>query len=71
MEAMVGMEGVDGIDYARDGKDWRQGGSCDGVLEGERGLDSALPEAGEEHQEEAELSEQEGGPYARLGEHVD
>jgi hypothetical protein len=68
---MVGMKRVDGIDYAGDGKDWRQWGRCDGVLEGERGLDSALPEAGEEHEEETELSEQERRPYARLGEHVD
>jgi hypothetical protein len=39
-------------------------------LEGQGGFGSALPEAGEEHKEEAELSEQEGGPDAGLSEHV-
>jgi hypothetical protein len=39
-------------------------------LEGERGFGSALPEAGEEHEEEAQLGEEKHGPDARLREHV-
>jgi hypothetical protein len=39
-------------------------------LEGERGFGSALPEAGEEHQEETELGEEKHRPDARLRKHV-
>jgi hypothetical protein len=39
-------------------------------LEGEGGFGSALPEAGEEHEEEAELGEEKRGPDARLRKHV-
>ena len=45
-------------------------GVGDGVLEGKGGFGSALPEAGEEHEEETDLGEQKGGPDARLREHV-
>ena len=38
------------------GKDWRKQSVVEhGVLKGERGLDSALPETGKEHKEETEL----------------
>ncbi len=52
----LGVRRIDGVD------DW--------VLKGERGFDSALPEASEEQKEEAELREQKGGPDAGLSEHV-
>ncbi len=55
---------------AGDGQDGERVGIEDGVLEGEGGLGSALPEAGEEHREEACLGEEEHGPDAGLGEHV-
>ena len=64
------MEGVDGIDDPSGGKNLWECRRWDGVLESEGGFCSALPEAGEEHEEETKLSEQEGGPDTRLGEHV-
>ena len=64
------VQRVDGVDCAGDGQNWRESGVGDWVLEGERGLDSALPEAGEEHEKEPELCEQESRPDARLREHV-
>jgi hypothetical protein len=70
LDAAGWMKGIDGVDYARDRKDWRQWRVGDGVLEGEGGFGTALPEAGEEHEEETELSEQEGGPDSGLSEHV-
>jgi hypothetical protein len=52
--AAAGMKGIVGINYAR----YRKNGcERDGVLEGEGGFGSALPEAGEKHEEEAELGE--------------
>jgi hypothetical protein len=41
-----------------------------GVLEDERRLGAALPEAHEEHQEESCLGDEKHGPDMRLGEHV-
>ena len=58
------------VDDAGDGEDRRNGCGEDGVLKGEGGFGSALPEAGEEHEEEAKLSEEEHGPDTGLGEHV-
>lgn len=69
MDSGVWVEGIVGIDDTSGGKN-RVCRRWDGVLKSERGFGSALPEAREEHEEEAELSEQEGGPDARLGEHV-
>jgi hypothetical protein len=75
LDAAAGMKGIDGIGMGGiggtgDGKNgWKRRGG-DGVLEGEGGFRSALPEAGEEHEEEAELGEEKGGPDARLREHV-
>ena len=63
------MDGIDGWTALR----WEEMGAvgaADGVLEGEGGFGSALPEAGEEHEEETELGEEEGGPDAGLREHV-
>ena len=48
----------------------RAEGCEDRVLEGEGGFGPALPEAGEQHDKEAELGEQERGPDPRLREHV-
>jgi hypothetical protein len=57
LDAVMWIKGIDWVDYARDGKDCRQQSVVeDGVLKGERGLDSALPETGEKHKEETELS---------------
>jgi hypothetical protein len=69
-DAADGVKGICGINAVRYGKDkWRCGGR-DGVLESEGGFGSALPEAGEEHEKEAELGEEKRGPDARLREHV-
>jgi hypothetical protein len=65
------VEGVDGVDGCRDGEDGWQGGVEDWVLQGECGFYSSLPEAGEEHEEETKLNQEEGGPDSGLGEHVD
>lgn len=59
INAVDGMLQVAGVDCAGDG-----------ILKGQGCLGSALPEAGEEHEEEAELGEQEGGPDPRLRKHV-
>ena len=67
---VFGVERVDGIDYAGDWEDRWKFGRRDGVLESQGGLGSALPEAREEHEEQTELGEQEGGPDSELGEHV-
>ena len=48
-------KGIVGIDGACDWEDWGQGWGGNGILQGEGGFDSALPEAGEEHKEETEL----------------
>jgi hypothetical protein len=64
------MQRIGGSNVVRDRKGkWRCGGR-NGVLEGEGGFGSALPEAGEKHHKEAELGEEKRGPDARLREHV-
>jgi hypothetical protein len=70
LNAAAGMKRVSGICWAGDGKNGWQCRGGDGVLKGEGGFGSALPEAGEEHEEEAELGEEKRGPDARLREHV-
>ncbi len=52
-DAVFRMEGIDRIDHAGNGEDWRERWGGHGVLECEGGLDSALPETGEEHEKEA------------------
>jgi hypothetical protein len=69
-DAAAGMKGIGVINGVRDRSNGWQGRREHGVLEGEGGFGSALPEAGEEHEEEAELREEERGPDARLREHV-
>jgi hypothetical protein len=70
LDAAAGIHWGGGIDVAGDmNSGWQRRGE-DGVLEGEGGFDSALPVAGEEHKEEAELGEEKHGPDARLREHV-
>ena len=70
LDAAVWVKGVDRVDYAGDGKDGRQIWIGNGVLQDERGFDSALPETCEKHEEEAELSQEKCWPYAWLSEHV-
>jgi hypothetical protein len=70
LNAVMWMEGIDWVDYAGDGKNWRKGWVGDGILKDQRGFGSALPEAGEEHKEETELGEKKHGPDSGLGEHV-
>jgi len=67
---VVWVQWVYGADTADDGWDrqWRWGE--DRILKSQGSLRSALPETGEQEEEQAELSEQEGGPDSRLGEHV-
>jgi hypothetical protein len=68
-DAATRVEGIGEIDGAGAGKNgWKR--REDGVLKSEGGFGSALPEAGEEHEEETKLGEQKRGPDARLGEHV-
>jgi hypothetical protein len=69
LDAAAVVKGIE-IHGAGDGRNGWQCWGGDGVLEGERGFGSALPEAGEEHEEEAELGEEKRGPDARLREHV-
>jgi len=69
-DAAAGMKGIGGTRCAGDRENGWQCGGGDGVLEGEGGFGSALPEAGEEHEEEAELGEEKHGPDTRLREHV-
>jgi hypothetical protein len=69
-DAVGGMQGIGGIDGVRDRSKAWQGRGHDGVLEGEGGFGSALPETGEEHEEEAKLCEEKRRPDARLREHV-
>jgi hypothetical protein len=70
LDAAAGMKGIGGISGAGDRESGWQRRGGDGVLEGEGGFGSALPEAGEKHHEEAELGEQKRWPDARLREHV-
>jgi len=70
LDATAGVERVVWVDDTGDGKDWRERRVEDGILHGERGLGTALPEASEEHEEETELGEKKHGPNARLREHV-
>jgi hypothetical protein len=64
------MKRIEGIHGAGDRKNrWQRWGG-DGVLKGEGGFGTALPEAGEKHEEQAELGEEKHGPDARLREHV-
>jgi hypothetical protein len=67
---VFGVERVGGDGRVGDGKDVQGVGIDDGVLERESGLGSALPEAGEEHEEETNLGEEELGPDTGLGERV-
>ncbi len=68
--AAAGVKGVGGISGAGGRESVWQCRGGDGVLEGEGGFGSSLPEAGEKHHEEAELCEQKRWPDARLREHV-
>ena len=64
------VQGIDGVYLANDRKDGQGRRGEDGVLEGERCLGSALPEASEQEKEEAKLGEEEGWPDSRLREHM-
>ena len=70
LDAAAGMKRIVWVDDTSDGKDWRESRVKDGILYGERGLGTALPEACEEHEEEAELGEKKHGPDARLRKHM-
>ena len=50
---VVWMQRVNWIDPANDGKDRQRRRSGEGILEREGGLDSALPEAGQQQEEQA------------------
>jgi hypothetical protein len=67
---VIRVEGVDGVYLANDRKDGQGRRGEGGVLEGERGLGCALPEASEQENEESELGEEEGWPDSRLREHM-
>jgi hypothetical protein len=70
LDTAAWVKGVAGVDYGGDGKNGWKTYVGDGVLQGERGFDSALPEAGEKHEEKTKLGEQEDGPDSGLSEHV-
>jgi hypothetical protein len=59
-----------GVYLANDRKDRQVRRREDGILEGERGLGTALPKASEQEKEQAKLGEKEGWPNSRLREHM-
>jgi len=67
---VIRVQGVDGVYLANDRTNGQGRRGEDGVLEGERGLGSTLPEASEQVEKEAKLSEEEGWPDSRLREHM-
>lgn len=67
---MIRVRGFAGVYLANDRTNGQGRLGEDGVLEGEGCLGSALPEASEQVYEQANLSEEEGGPDSRLRKHV-